>query len=92
MKAAITASALALIALAGCASSSKPAAAAADPARPVNKYCVIMDEHPSRGDASTTVMYKGQAVGFCCEDCIDAWQKMSDAQKDATLKKAIAAK
>jgi hypothetical protein len=94
MKTILIASALTLLAIAGCASSNKPAAAAAaaTTSKPVNKYCIIMDEHPVRADAQTTVMYKGQAVGFCCEDCIDGWQKMSDAQKDAALKKAIAAK
>ncbi len=92
MKTILIASALTLLAIAGCASSNKPAAATTTSTKPVNKYCIIMDEHPVRADAQTTVMYKGQAVGFCCEDCIDGWQKMSDAQKDAALKKAIAAK
>jgi hypothetical protein len=44
-----------------------------------------MPDHPT--DPDVTVMYKGVKVGFCCEDCIGKWNKLSDAEKDAKLKK-----
>lgn len=32
--------------------------------------------------------YKGQKIGFCCDGCPDAWDKLTDAEKDASLAKA----
>lgn len=75
----------------GCASNSKPATASAS-AKPVNKVCAIMTEHPVKEKNTPTVAWKGQTVGFCCGDCIDEWNKLSAADKDKALASALAAK
>jgi len=36
-------------------------------------------------------MYKGIKIGFCCPACPPAWDKLSDAEKDAKLEKAMPA-
>lgn len=86
--------AVSMLALVACSSSpkaEKESAAVVSASAPVNKYCVLMPDHEVDAKNPVTVDYKGQKVGFCCEDCIDGWQQMSDAKKDAMLKKAIAA-
>jgi hypothetical protein len=40
-------------------------------------------------DPAVTTQWRGQTVGFCCSGCPKQWEKMSDAQKDAALAKAI---
>lgn len=72
--------------LAGCASQSKSQAHAG--AKPVNAVCPV-GGHAVDATA-TTVEYKGQAVGFCCDDCAPKWAAMTDAQKDKALAKAMA--
>jgi hypothetical protein len=52
----------------------------------------MMLEHDVPEKDAATVAYKGKTVGFCCADCIDGWEKMSDAKKDKMLAEAIAAK
>jgi YHS domain-containing protein len=54
----------------------KPAAtkpATTQAAAPVNKKC------PVSGDAidpkGKTVLYKGQLIGFCCDNCIEPFNK-----------------
>lgn len=62
----------------------KPAAsqpAATQPAAvPFNKKC------PVSGDAvnpkGKTVTYKGKVVGFCCDDCVDLFNKNPDKYFD----------
>ena len=39
-----------------------------------------------------TVAYKGKNIGFCCGKCPAAFAKMTDAEKDAAVAKAMAAK
>jgi len=73
----------------GCASNSKSTAASAAPA---NKHCVVMIEHPVKEKNPTTVQWKGKTVGFCCADCIDEWNKMSEAGKEKAYAAALAAK
>jgi hypothetical protein len=36
-------------------------------------------------------MYKGMKIGFCCPACPLVWDKLSDAEKDAKLEKAMPA-
>jgi hypothetical protein len=36
-----------------------------------------------------TCMYKGMKVGFCCPACPPAWDKLSDAERDAKLQKVM---
>lgn len=59
----------------------------------VNAFCAIMHEHPvSGGQASPrwVTEFKGQKVGFCCEDCVDAWKTMSDEERSKALAESIA--
>ncbi|MDX2147813.1 MAG: hypothetical protein SFZ23_09855 [Planctomycetota bacterium] len=61
--------------------------------QPVNAFCVIMPDHPS--SASETFMYQGQAIGFCCADCISSFEEADEATRakmiaDAKAKKASA--
>ena len=47
---------------------------------PVNKKCPVSGE-----DVNTkgkTVVYKGKVVGFCCDDCIDLFNKNPDKYAD----------
>jgi hypothetical protein len=68
-------------AMGGCASGAKHASSGV----PVNRMCPVMLEHDVPGSGAETVTWKGKTVGFCCADCIDAWNKMSDAEKDTAL-------
>jgi hypothetical protein len=78
----------------------KPAAAAAPAAAPaqaeklvptVNAKCPVMGGlvnmkgHPE----NLTLMYKDQRIGFCCPMCLPKWDAMTDAEKDAALKKVM---
>lgn len=57
----------------------------------VNADCVIMTDEPV--DPSVPAAeWKGQRVGFCCASCIDKWEKLSPAKKDAALAAAKSAK
>ncbi|MAY74488.1 MAG: hypothetical protein CMJ31_07265 [Phycisphaerae bacterium] len=73
---------------AGCASNGANATASNELAvQPVNEVCPIggHDVVPSVG----TVSYMGKEVGFCCEGCLDGWQAMTPAEKDAALAAAM---
>lgn len=72
----------------GCKSEQKTTAEA-PAAMSVNKTCPIGGH---KADATTTVAYKGQTIGFCCEDCVEKFDKMSAAEKDAVLAKAATGK
>jgi YHS domain-containing protein len=64
------------------ADSNKPAAtqpATTQPV-PVNKKCPISDEDVNV--KGKTVIYKGKVVGFCCDDCIDIFNKNPDKYAD----------
>lgn len=92
MKPIVTIALLSAAALAcGCASNSKGSGASAS-AKPVNKVCAVMTEHPVDEKNTPTVAWKGQTVGFCCGDCVDEWNKLSSADKDKALAAAMAAK
>lgn len=55
----------------------------------VNTFCAV--EHDDPVDPGITpVDFKGQKVGFCCAGCVKKWAKMTDAQREATLKIAMA--
>jgi hypothetical protein len=56
----------------------------------VNSTCPVSG-HAVDAQADT-VTYKGKAVGFCCNGCQSKWAKMTDAEKDAFMKKCVAAK
>ena len=59
----------------------------------VNARCPIMGSpiQPDKVPAALVREYKGQKVAFCCGGCPVAWEKLSDAEKDAKLAAAGAA-
>jgi YHS domain-containing protein len=60
----------------------KPASqpASTQPA-PVNKKCPISGE--AVDPKGKTVTYKGKTVGFCCDDCIEKFNKEPDKYADS---------
>ena len=40
-------------------------------------------------DPNQTGLFKGMKVGFCCGDCLGPWGKLSEAEKEAKLKKVL---
>lgn len=72
----------------GCAGGRKqetpaPAAGNQPGAKTVNTICPIMSIDAS--DGTLAVMYKGRAIAFCCQDCVEEFRRMDDAGKDAVL-------
>jgi hypothetical protein len=53
----------------------------------VNSRCPIMGSaiNPDSVAANLTRDYKGQKIGFCCAGCPSAWDKLTDAEKQAKL-------
>ena len=47
---------------------------------PVNKKCPVSGEDVDL--KVKTVQYKGKTVGFCCDDCIDLFNKNPDKYAD----------
>ena len=79
------------------ADNDKPAVsttAASKTAEFVNARCPIMDSpiDPAKVPENLTREHKGKKVAFCCAGCPVAWDKLSDAEKDAKLTKATQAK
>lgn len=74
----------------GCASDKKMSESSGDKnVVAVNKTC------PVRGgpvDPAVHETYNGKTVGFCCTGCEGKFEKMTSAQKDEVLKKAMAGK
>jgi hypothetical protein len=64
----------------------QPVGAAPGDAFPNNR-CPIMGSaiNPDTVNASLTRDYKGQRIAFCCAGCPSAWDKLTDAQKQAKL-------
>lgn len=78
---------LLLVAVAGCSEprsshSTTDAVDAKVATVPVNANCPIMGNPV---DPAVTVQWNDQTVGFCCADCIPAWNKLSDQEKQAKL-------
>lgn len=84
MKKLITLSALALIALSGCASS-KPKTAADMGA--VNALCPMQPDCALPADSPTT-NWNGQKVAFCCQGCVGEWGRIDDKERAERLAKA----
>ena len=57
----------------------------------VNNRCPIMGSPINPENVSATLMreYKGQKVAFCCGGCPEAWDKLSEAEKEAKLAKVL---
>ena len=51
----------------------------------MNTKCPVTGEAV---DPASTAEFKGTKVGFCCDNCIPKWDKLSDADKQAKLDKA----
>lgn len=56
----------------------------------MNKNCLMQTNEAV--DPAVHETYKGQVVGFCCTKCQAGFDKMTDAQKDAKVKSAMAAR
>lgn len=73
---------------AACAiATSMPATAQSQPVAVVNTKCPIMGTKidPNKVPANLIREFKGQKVGFCCGGCPAAWDKLTDAEKEAKL-------
>ncbi|MBI5722395.1 MAG: hypothetical protein HZA50_00395 [Planctomycetes bacterium] len=79
----------AIVAIAGAAMLAPPGCRsdARDQAPAVNARCPILGKkiNPDSVPASLTREFKGQKVGFCCGGCPGAWDKLTDAEKEAKL-------
>jgi hypothetical protein len=55
-----------------------------------NMRCPIMGTKidPTKVPENLTREYKNKKVGFCCAGCLEAWDKLTDEEKDAKLKAA----
>jgi hypothetical protein len=56
-----------------------------------NRLCPILTDHAIRKGRvlrELSAEHKGQTIGFCCEDCVDAWKAMSDDERDEAIKQA----
>ena len=60
----------------------------------VNATCPMMGSpiDPEKVAPELVRMHKGRKVGFCCGGCPAAWDKLSEAQKEAKLQGAAGAK
>jgi hypothetical protein len=71
----------------------KPPAASANPpaAAVVNATCPITGGAlpPGGVPENLTRDYKGRKIGFCCDGCPEAWDKLTDAAREANLAKAM---
>ena len=54
----------------------------------INRYCPITPKHALGKFTANehTVQFGGRTVGFCCDDCPEAWKAMSDDERWAALK------
>jgi YHS domain-containing protein len=66
-----------LIAAPASASTAPATTQAAVDGPPVNKFCAV-EGGKNKVDPSVFVIYKGQKIGFCCEDCIKDFNKDPD--------------
>lgn len=85
---ALTLSLLLAALVAGCSGdATTPATGEASEAITMDDLCPISGEAVDEG---VTVEYQGKKVSFCCEDCLAAWEKMTDEEKQAKLAAAEA--
>ncbi len=50
---------------------------------PINTICPI-GKHEVYASAPRAA-HKGQVIAFCCVDCLETWNKMNEAQRDALV-------
>lgn len=86
----------AALGLGACQNSDKDTSAAASETKvqTVNTVCPVGGHDFDKGSrtATTTRTHKGQTIGFCCPDCVEAFDTMTAAEKDGVLKLAQANK
>lgn len=70
----------------GCQSRPVMSREAADAQGLLNSKCPMMPEHGI--DPAVTVGHRGGRVGFCCNHCVQEWDRLSDSAKDARLARA----
>ena len=68
-----------LLSLVAATTTTQPATT--QPAAPVNKKCPVSGEDVN--PKGKTVTYKGKVVGFCCDDCIEKFNKEPDKYVDS---------
>jgi len=58
-----------------------------------NVRCPIMGSEidPNNVPEELVRLWQGQRIGFCCAGCPEAWEKLSDTEKQAKLKAAMPA-
>jgi YHS domain-containing protein len=56
-----------------------------------NARCPIMNMAVSEVPEQNAREYKGKKIGFCCNDCPAAWDKLSDAEKEKKFALAMSA-
>ena len=74
-------SALVLVLLFSLVAATATQPATTQPAAPVNKKCPVSGEDVN--PKGKTVTYKGKVVGFCCDDCIEKFNKDPDKYADS---------
>jgi hypothetical protein len=82
---------------AGCqggGTSATPSGPAASAIKVVNTRCPMkgLPVDPVTVPDSRTREYKGRRIGFCCTGCPEAWDKLTDAERDAKLAAVTGAK
>jgi len=79
--------------VAGCAATQNHAADAGHPDRVVNTMCPIgkheWEEANNLRPADLRREHKGTRIGFCCEHCVDAFDDMTDAEKEQVRRAAL---
>ena len=78
-----------LLSLCACASREESPVAPASVAA-ANARCPIMPDLDA--DGHTFVEWKGRRVGFCCAECIERWDRLTDAQRARLLDAATASR
>lgn len=76
--------AVAVLAMSGCKTESKPKAAAAPPGM-MNTKCPFSG---GAAKADVTSTYNGQTIGFCCNNCKGKFDAMTDEKKKEMVAKA----
>lgn len=54
-----------------------------------NELCPIMGEAISTDGG--TAEFNGKTIGFCCPECVEKWESLSDADKEAKLAESMKA-
>jgi hypothetical protein len=57
----------------------------------VNASCPVMPRKVISGPVRADLrrQFHGVQVGFCCEDCAESWDGLSDAEREGKLQKVL---